>query len=108
MRRNADMGSRLRRAVLAAATLTMAAVACGGCAYVMPTSTLDRESPDKWFAKDIPVAEGFVLNKNESLVQDKGYRNLRLVYKRKDYVDMDRPWDFYREAMVGHGWTLKY
>lgn len=110
MHRNAHAAqARLRRAVLAAATLMLGAMACGGCAYVMPTTALSRESETQWYSNDLPVAEGFVIQKNLSLVNETGgQRTLRLTYKRESYIDMDRPWEFYQEAYKARGWELQF
>ncbi len=102
------MNHRLRRAVLAAATLTLLAVACGGCAYVMPTTSLAPARTATWVAKDVPVPEGFVLDAKQSKMRERGTRTYLLVYKRKDYIDMDRTFDFYKQACEGQGWSLHF
>jgi len=108
MRRSADVPMMLRRAVWAAATLTVIAVACGGCAYVMPTTALEPQSTARWVAKDVPVPEGFVLDATQSKMRERGTRTYFLVYKRKDYIDMDRACDFWKQACEGQGWQLHF
>ena len=108
MRRTNDMGQRLRRAILAAATITLLAAACGGCVYVMPTTKLEPERESRWIAKDVPIPEGFVIDNVASRIQEAGSRTYFLVYKRKDYIDMDRTFDFYKAACSGRGWDLHF
>ena len=103
-----DMGHRLRRAVLAAATVTLLAAACGGCAYVMPTTSLEPTGTGTWVSKDVPVAQGFVLDAKQSKMRERGSRTYFLVYKRKDYIDIDRVNDFYKQACEGQGWKLRF
>lgn len=100
--------TRLRRAIWAAATITFIAFACGGCCYVLPTTKLEPEKETKWVAKDVPVPEGFVLDPQSSKVRERGTRTYFLVYKRKDYIDMDRTFDFYKAACEGRGWQLHF
>ncbi|HZV00497.1 MAG TPA: hypothetical protein VFF73_27535 [Planctomycetota bacterium] len=107
MRQN-EMGSRLRRAVWAAATITALAALCGGCCYVMPTTSLDPQPQTRWVSKDVPVPDGFVLDEKASKIMERGARTYYLVYKRKDYIDMDRTFDFYKEACSSHGWDLHF
>jgi hypothetical protein len=107
-RSTTDMGQRLRRAVWAAATVTLLAVACGGCCYVMPTTSLGPEQEAKWVASDVPVPEGFVLDQKQSKMRERGTRTYLLVYKRKDYIDMDRTEDFYKQACTGKGWKIHF
>jgi len=106
--RSTDMGMRLRRAVWAAATITLLAAACGGCCYVMPTTSLDPQPKEKWVSKDVPVPDGFVIDAKQSKICERGTRTYFLVYKRKDYIDMDRTFDFYKEACAAHGWDLHF
>jgi hypothetical protein len=108
MRRTTDIGQRLRRAIWAAATITLIAAACGGCCYVVPATSLDPQPRDKWVAQDVPVPEGFVLDAKTSKVTELNARTYYLVYKRKDYIDMDRTFDFYKAACLSHGWDLHF
>ncbi|MBI3723533.1 hypothetical protein HY251_06215 [bacterium] len=103
-----QVGPVLKRAVVAAAALALTAIAFGGCAYVVPTTPLNREPQDKWFAQDVPVPEGFKYVPVESLSEPGEPRNLKLVYRRESYIDMDRPWAFYQEALSGRGWQLQF
>jgi hypothetical protein len=95
------MGPVLKRAVAAAATLMLVAVACGGCTVgqtftsIVPANNLSPTPRSTWGATDLPVPEGFVQDKGQSHVLTKGVRNLKLVYKREPYVDVDRTWEFY-------------
>lgn len=108
MRHSGDMGHKLRRAVLAAGMLTLVAAACGGCAYVVPTTRLEPTPTAKWVSKDVPVPEGFALDPKQSRMRERGTRTYLLVYKRKDYIDIDRAFDFYKQACEGQGWKLHF
>jgi hypothetical protein len=108
MRRTNDMSHRLRRAIWAAATITLLAAACGGCCYIMPTTKLEPEKESRWIAKDVPIPEGFLIDNVASKVHEVGARTYFLVYKRKDYIDMDRTFDFYKATCMARGWDLHF
>jgi hypothetical protein len=108
MRSTAEIGPVLKRAIAAAATLWLVSVACGGCAYITPTTSLEPAPAATWYADDIPVPEGFLIDHQQSRAFDRGHRTLKLVYRRDRYVDLDRPSDFYKRALAAKGWQVQF
>lgn len=120
MRRSSEMGPVLRRAVAAAATLAFVAVACGGCSSAPPkagdkgTKPADKPIVVKapvapaFCAADLPVPLGFVYDRTQSRVSDGGCRNLKLVYKRESYSDLDEATTLYKNALSAKGWDLQF
>ena len=102
------IGRDFKRWIAVAALAAATAMAMGGCAYVMPTEKLEKSPQDKWYSDDLPVPQGFVLDKQASRVFDRGPRDYRLVYRRESYIDADRAEAFYKDAFPARGWQLKF
>src|SRR4051794_33060377 len=93
------IGEAFKRWIALAALSTGLAVALGGCAYFVPTIKLEREDQAKWYSQDLPVPEGFVLDREATRIHDRlGTRELKLVYTRGSYIDKDRTIEFYKDA----------
>jgi hypothetical protein len=103
------IGPAFKRWIALAALSAATAVALGGCAYFVPTVKLEREDQAKWYAQDIPVPEGFALDREATRIHDRlGSRELKLIYRRGSYIDTDRTIEFYKEAFVQRGWKLEF
>lgn len=123
MRRSSEMGPVLKRAVAAAATLAFVAVACGGCSSRETKGegkggekTVAEKPAEKpaappapvYKSDDLPVPQGFAYDAAQSHVSLKGARNLRLVYRRDDFTDLDQAASFYKNALAVKGWDLQF
>jgi hypothetical protein len=104
----ARLATSFKRWIAIAGLTAATAMAFGGCAYFRSSVPLDREPPDKWFVSDVPVPDGFLLDKENSRMYDRGRRECRLIYRRDSYIDADRAVTFYKEQFPLRGWKLKF
>ena len=80
-----------------------------GCAYFATYGPLEQAPADTLVAKDVPVPQGFKLDKTNSWKHERSsFRQLQLVYRRSEYLSEDRVREFFKSEYPQAGWELTF
>lgn len=80
-----------------------------GCAYFAATPPLDIADAEVHATKDVPVPQGFVMDKSAShRHQRDGFRRYELVYRRTEYLSEQRVREFVQQTYTRAGWKLRF
>ncbi len=92
-------------------TLSLFAVLAlaSGCAYFTPTPPLQPEPVERLEAADLPVPEKFALDRAKSHRHERSaYRQLKLTYRRDEYLGQERAQEFFLRHLPAQGWETVF
>lgn len=80
-----------------------------GCAYFAATPPLDLADAEVHATQDVPVPQGFVMDKSASHKHERdGFRRYQLVYRRTEYLSEERVREFVQQTYTRAGWKLRF
>ncbi len=89
--------------------LGLALLSAAGCARFQPTPTLMAANEADQVQRDLPVPEGFELDRDATLRHERSaYRRLHLVYRRDGYLSQERVSEFVRNVYPKVGWEVRF
>lgn len=95
--------------LLSPALMGAALLVSGGCAYFSATPPLDAAGNEVQVAADLPVPQGFAMDKAASRRHERdGYRRYDLTYRRNEYLSEARVREFVYKAFPQAGWKVRF
>ena len=80
-----------------------------GCAYFQTNPPLEPAPAEARVTADLPVPEGFQLDRNSSYRHERStYRRLKLVYRAEEYLGEERTRQFCEKAFIEAGWNIAF